>query len=68
MQPEFEQDPVEINRYSRCPGCGEIGQTVQTWVEPVDGPPIQMMQCPNNAERCRVEEYRPQTKRREGDE
>lgn len=59
MMPDFDQETVEIDTFTPCPGCGDVGHTIQTWEEPVDGRPIQLMDCPNPRSECRVSEYYP---------
>ena len=40
-----------------CPGCREVGFSVQKWTVDHDGEEVQMWQCDNTD--CRVEEYGP---------
>lgn len=44
----------QTSDFSPCPGCGNIGFTVQAWVGERK-PENQMMQC--SSDDCRVKEY-----------
>lgn len=61
MRPDFDVDPVPIDPFTPCPGCGEVGHTVQTWEHPEDGRPIQYMTCSKPRDECRVSNYYPNT-------
>jgi len=39
-----------------CPGCGNIGYSVQEWVGEEQ---TQLWKCSSQSEHCRVETYRP---------
>jgi len=62
MPPDFEQPPIDIDRFTPCPGCGEVGFTVQEWIllDEKDGRPVQMMVCRNQMRDCLVNRYYPE--------
>ena len=49
---------TEYDMFSPCPGCGNIGFSVQVFEETRDGE-IQLMRCPEPFTECRTAEYYP---------
>lgn len=48
----------ERDMFSPCPGCGNIGFSVQTF-EKLEGEEIQLMRCSEPMAECRTAEYYP---------
>ena len=51
---------TEYDMFSPCPGCGNIGFSVQVFEETRDGK-IQLMRCPEPFTECRTAEYYPRS-------